>query len=71
MGYKPKRSPFTRLSGRNISYKEEDRTITLISLDRETMTLEVTIKEGSTVKTEPKFPFAHLPKKIKQEIHPL
>lgn len=71
MGYKPKRSPFTRLSARNISYQEGDRTITLVSLDRETMTLEVTIKEGSVVTTDAKYPFAHLPKKVKQEIHPL
>jgi len=71
MGYKPKRNPFARLAARNISYQEGDRTITLISLDRVTMTLEVTIKEGSTVTTDTKYPFAHLPKKVKQEIHPL
>lgn len=72
MGYKPrKRNATIQLRPRMISYEEGDRHITLLSMNRDTMDLEVEIKEGNEVKTVSDFPFAHLPKKIKQQINPL
>ena len=72
MGYRPlKRNAIIQLAPRKISYEEGGRTITLISMKRESMDLEVEIKEGNEVKIISDFPFAHLPKKIKKEINPL
>lgn len=72
MGYKPrKRNTVIQLRPRNISYEEGNRHITLLSMNRDSMDLEVEIKEGNEVKLISDFPFAHLPKKIKQQINPL
>ena len=72
MGYRPlKRNALIQLRPRNISYEEGGRTITLISMKRESMDLEVEVKEGDETKIISDFPFAHLPKKIKKEINPL
>jgi hypothetical protein len=60
-----------QLRARNISYEEGERHITLLSMNRDTMEIEVEIKEGEETKTVTDFPFAHLPKKIKKEINPL
>lgn len=59
------------LQGRRISYLEDDKVYTLINFNRATMTLEVHIKDGEDEKIELFYPFAHLPKKIKQELNPL
>ncbi|MGD9970867.1 MAG: hypothetical protein AB7S65_10455 [Sulfuricurvum sp.] len=72
MGFKPRRrSPIIQLRPRNISYEEGGRHITLLSMNKESMEIEVEIKEGSEVRVVADFPFAHLPKKIKKEINPL
>ncbi|MCI4406054.1 MAG: hypothetical protein JHC35_02060 [Sulfuricurvum sp.] len=72
MGYRPrKRNAVVQLRPRNISYEESGRTITLLSMNRDNMDLEVEIKEGNETKILADFPFAHLPKKIKKEINPL
>lgn len=71
MGYRPRKTPFTHLKARNISYTEGESTYTLISMNRDTMTLEVSISDGKTEKIDTAFPFAHLPKKIKKELNPL
>ncbi|MDD2828171.1 MAG: hypothetical protein PHW18_01205 [Sulfuricurvum sp.] len=72
MGYRPlKNNAIIQLRPRKISYTEGDRTITLISMKRASMDLEVEIKEGDETKIVTDFPFAHLPKKIKKEINPL
>lgn len=72
MGYRPlKNNAVIQLRPRKISYAEGDRTITLISMKRASMDLEVEIKEGDEIKIVSDFPFAHLPKKIKKEINPL
>lgn len=72
MGYRPlKNNAVIQLRPRKISYTEGDRTITLISMKRESMDLEVEVKEGDEIKIISDFPFAHLPKKIKKEINPL
>lgn len=72
MGYRPRnRNTVIQLRPRNISYDEGGRTITLLSMNRENMDLEVEIKEGGESKILTNFPFAHLPKKIKKEINPL
>lgn len=71
MGYRPKKRAFMNLQGRRISYQEDDKLYTLVSFDRSEMTLEVIIKEKGQERTDPKYPFAHLPKKIKQELNPL
>ncbi|HEX5329311.1 hypothetical protein [Sulfuricurvum sp.] len=72
MGYRPlKNNAVIQLRPRKISYTEGDRTITLISMKRASMDLEVEIKEGDEIKIVSDFPFAHLPKKIKKEINPL
>jgi len=71
MGYRPRKSPFSHLKARNLSYTENDQTFTLISFNRESMLLEVHIKDGGETKIVTDFPFAHLPKKIKQELNPL
>ncbi|AFV96490.1 MULTISPECIES: hypothetical protein [unclassified Sulfuricurvum] len=71
MGYRPRKSPFSHLKARNLVYSENDQTFTLISFNRETMLLEVHIKDGDVTKIVTDFPFAHLPKKIKQELNPL
>ena len=72
MGYRPlKNNAIIQLRPRKISYTEGDRIITLISMKRASMDLEVEIKEGDEIKIVSDFPFAHLPKKIKKEINPL
>lgn len=71
MGYRPRKSPFTHLKARNLIYSENDQTYTLISFNRDTMLLEVHITDGNEKKIITDFPFAHLPKKIKQELNPL
>ncbi len=72
MGFKPRRrNPIIQLKARQISYEEGGRHITLISMNRDTMEIEVEVKEGSETTIVPDFPFAHLPKKIKKEINPL
>lgn len=72
MGYRPlKNNAIIQLRPRKIAYSEGDRTITLISMKRASMDLEVEIKEGDEIKIVSDFPFAHLPKKIKKEINPL
>lgn len=72
MGYRPnKRNAVVQLRPRNLSYVEGGRTITLLSMKRDTMELEVEIKENGEIKIITDFPFAHLPKKIKKEINPL
>ena len=71
MGYRPRKSPFTHLKARNLVYTESAQTYTLISFNRDTMLLEVHIKDGTETKIVTDFPFAHLPKKIKQELNPL
>ncbi len=72
MGYRPnKRNALIQLRPRNISYEEGGKVITLLSMKRESMELEVEIKEGNETKIITDFPFAHLPKKIKKEINPL
>lgn len=71
MGYRPKKSPFSHLKARNLVYSEDDHTYTLISFNRDTMLLEVHINDGKEMKIVTDFPFAHLPKKIKQELNPL
>lgn len=71
MGYRPKRTPFTYLKSRHISYEENGSVYSLISLNRDTMTLEVHITTGKEERIDENFPFAHLPKRIKQELNPL
>lgn len=72
MGFKPRRrSPIVQLRARNISYEEGSRHFTLLSLNRDTMEIEMEITEGGEITTVNDFPFAHLPKKIKKEINPL
>lgn len=71
MGYRPRKSPFSHLKARNLSFTENDQTFTLISFNRESMLLEVHINDGRETKIVTDFPFAHLPKKIKQELNPL
>jgi hypothetical protein len=71
MGYRPRKSPFSHLKARNLVYNEDDKTYTLISFNRDTMLLEVHINDGKETKIVTDFPFAHLPKKIKQELNPL
>ncbi len=71
MGYRPKKSPFSHLKARNLNYKEDDQTFTLISFNRDSMLLEVHINDGKETRIVTDFPFAHLPKKIKQELNPL
>jgi hypothetical protein len=50
---------------------EDDKLYTLVSFDRSEMTLEIIIKDGDIERTDPKYPFAHLPKNMKKEINPL
>lgn len=72
MGFKPRRrNPIVQLRPRQISYEEGGRHITLLSMNRDTMEIEVSIAEGGETRIVSDFPFAHLPKKIKKEINPL
>lgn len=71
MGYRPKHTAFTHLVARRISYMEGDKLINLVSYNRDTNSLEVTITENGEVRTDTAFPFAHLPKKVKQQLNPL
>jgi hypothetical protein len=71
MGYRPKKRAFMNLQGRRLSYIEDDKLFTLVSFDRSEMTLEIIIKEGDVERTDPKYPFAHLPKNMKKELNPL
>ena len=71
MGFRPKHTAFTHLVARRISYMEGDKLINLVSFNRDTNALEVTITEDGVIRTETDFPFAHLPKKVKQQLNPL
>ena len=71
MGFRPKHTAFTHLVARRISYIEGDMLINLVSYNRDTNALEVTITENGVVRTDAAFPFAHLPKKVKQQLNPL
>ncbi|MDP3465648.1 MAG: hypothetical protein Q8R86_07760 [Sulfuricurvum sp.] len=71
MGYRPKKRAFMNLQGRRLSYMEDDKLYTLVNFDRSEMTLEVIIKDGDVETTDPKYPFAHLPKNMKKELNPL
>ncbi len=72
MGYKPrKRNTIIQLRPRQIRYEEGEKQITLLSMNRDTMEIEIEVKEGDTTRIVTDFPFAHLPKKIKKEINPL
>ncbi len=72
MGFKPRhRSNIVQLRPRNIAYEEGGRHITLLSMNRDSMDVEVEIKEGGETRIVSDFPFAHLPKRIKKEINPL
>ena len=71
MGFRPKHTAFTHLVARRISYIEGDKLINLVSFNRDTNALEVTITENGVITTDTAFPFAHLPKKVKQQLNPL
>ena len=71
MGYRPKKRAFMNLQGRRLYYMEDDKVYTLVNFDRSEMTLEVIIKDGDEERTDPKYPFAHLPKNMKKELNPL
>jgi len=57
-------------SNDNISFKLKEQTIKILSLNQESMNVEVIITENEKKKVS-KMAFAHLPKEIKKMLRPL
>ena len=57
-------------STQNISFKKNDETIKILSLNLNNMNVEILLEEGGKKKVR-KMPFAHLPKEIKKVLRPL
>lgn len=59
------------LSGAELAFEQEGRSVRLITFDPNTMTLRVNIYDGGKqVGSDTAFPFAHLPKSLKQAVKP-
>lgn len=66
-----KKKKVVSLTEQNITYTEKERHYTLISLNPNTMEVDVVVFTEAEGKKRTKLPFAHLPKAIKQQIRPL
>ena len=57
-------------STQNISFREKEREFKVLSLNLNSMDVEVVVFENEKKKVE-KMPFAHLPKEIKKVLRPI
>jgi hypothetical protein len=58
------------LSNQNITFKTKEQTVKVLSLNLNSMDVEVIVMEDEKKKVK-KMPFAHLPKEIKKLVRPL
>ena len=66
-----KKKKVINLSDRNICYVEKERHIKIISMNPNTMDVEVSITVEGEKKKIMMLPLAHLPKEIKKLVNPL
>jgi hypothetical protein len=59
------------LSDQNITFTEKERHFKVISLNLNSMEVEVTITEEGEKKKVTKMPLGHLPKEIKKLVRPV
>jgi len=57
-------------SNQNISFRDKEQTLKVLSLNLNSMDVEVIVTEDQKKKVR-KMPFAHLPKEIKKLLRPL
>jgi hypothetical protein len=65
-----KKKPTLDFSNGNISFKLKEQHIKVLSLNQESMNVEVLITEDAKKKVS-KMAFAHLPKEIKKLLRPI
>lgn len=66
-----KKKPVIDLTEHALTFEMDEATVKLISFNPNTMTLQVNIhRENEAVHSDNQFPFAHLPKALKQAIKP-
>jgi len=58
------------LSNQNITFQTKEQTVKVLSLNLNSMDVEVIVMEDEKKKIK-KMPFAHLPKEIKKVVRPL
>jgi len=66
-----KKKKVVNLSDKNISFKEKDKLIKVISFNPNSMEVEVSITYERDETTVMKMPLGHLPKEIKKIIRPV
>ncbi len=59
------------LSDKNITYKDKEQTLKIISLNLNSMEVEVSISVEGEKKRVSKMPLGHLPKEIKKLVRPV
>ena len=59
------------LTAQKLSFKDKDQSYHLINFNPLSMTLRCIVEDKEKKKKEIDFPFAHLPKELKQLIKPL
>ncbi len=64
------KKPTIELSNKKISFTRDGVTYKLLRFYQKDMTLDVMVFDGEVKRGEQKFPFAHLPKELKRELHP-
>ena len=65
-----KKKPTLNFSDQNITYKDDKQQIKVLSLNLNSMDVEVLIIEDEKKRIK-KMPFAHLPKHIKKLVRPI
>ncbi|WP_320034105.1 malate dehydrogenase [Campylobacterota bacterium DY0563] len=65
------KKPIIDLKPMNLSYKDRDQTIKLLTFKKSNMTLDIAIYENEKFIKNSNIVFAHLPKSIKSKIKPL
>ncbi len=66
-----KKTSVVELDHKAIEYSENDTVYRVIRLNEKSMNVELCLFEGGVEIGTKTIPFAHLPKKIKQQIRPL
>jgi len=59
------------LSDKNITYKDKEQTLKIISLNLNSMEVEVSISVEGEKKRVSRMPLGHLPKEIKKLVRPV
>jgi len=66
-----KKKPVIDLHGRDLGFELDGQVARLLAYNPNSMTLQVNFYDGDTlVRCDAAFPFAHLPKPLKQALNP-